>query len=284
MVGSSSEPEDGWSFDREAFDHVSFLVRSENRTAVLAALTRGSHSRQTLQQQADISRPTLARILGAFEERGWVKRSGHTYSATSLGRLVFEQLAGVLEGTAAVTRLEQIIEVIPEEELPADPSVFSEATLTVAEPGSPSRPVRRLATLVEDSSMAAELLPLPPGRPSCEILFEHLAGGGTASVVACPVVISQLGSALETDMESGRSFATDRLTVRAHESVPFRLTILDERVAITTYDRTTGVVTAVCDTAEAAAHQWAADIFERYASASEPRPLPTKARPTISTN
>lgn len=84
----------------EPLDELAFLANSGNRFDVLKQLANEPRSRRELVELTDASRPTVGRILGAFEQRYWVERPGRQYRLTALGRLVmtaFSDVLGVME-------------------------------------------------------------------------------------------------------------------------------------------------------------------------------------------
>lgn len=65
-------------------DDVEYLARSANRVRVLETLAKGPHDRTDLQEKTGAARATLGRILGEFEERGWIRRDGAEYELMPL--------------------------------------------------------------------------------------------------------------------------------------------------------------------------------------------------------
>lgn len=269
MDGCGHDP--GWwrEQDIDAFEPLSYLLRSEHRIAVLEALQQSTQDRTELQATTGVTRPTLARILSAFESRGWIEREASgAYSTTTLGAALAEAVLNAIDTVHIYGRIETVIDVIPGTYLPADPSVFAGADLTVAKPGAPAAPTRRLAALVEQSGTYRECTPIALSQQSQTLLAEHLNNGDKASVVYQPAVIEAL--AVDPNPAVLRALETGQLCVHVHESVPFRLTLLDERAAIARYDESTGAVTALVILARPAALEWAHGIFTSLRSASRP--------------
>jgi len=257
-----------WRTNLEAeFRPLSFLFRSENRIAVLEALHHGPWGRQQLRRISGTSRPTLSRILGELEEYGWVERNGREYTTTTTGSLVIETVLGTLETMGTVSRLESVFRAVPRDDLPGEMSVFSDATVSVAEPGAPTRPIRRLGELLKASETLRELIPLPLGQPYQELLTAHLERGGTAEIVCHVDAIDSLAVSPEATVPT--AIDDGRLTVQIHDAVPFRVISLDDNAVIVDHDERTGAIRAVCEATTPATQQWADTLFERVEAAAE---------------
>jgi predicted transcriptional regulator len=252
------------------FDDLAFLLRTENRVSVLEALARSSWKRGELQKATGTSRPTLARVLTEFEQRDWVIREGGEYRATLTGTLVADTIRTTFRTFVAVDKLGGIADTVPPDVLPADPEIFADVTITTAEPGAPFRPVNRLLTLVEDSETIRELNPSALGHISTDLLNSQVTSDGTPTVVYEPSVVESLQSNTGWRSDDTRTFEDRGLHVRVHESLPFRLSILDERTVIAGYDSSTGTLNKLLETDSDPVRRWALDIFERYHSAAVP--------------
>lgn len=255
--------------DGESFESLSYLLRSEHRVAVLEAVQHSTLNRTELQATTGVTRPTLSRILSSFESRRWITREASgKYTATTIGAMLVEEVLGAMATFRTCGRLESVIETVPRDLLPSDPSNFADAVVTVSKPGAPAGPTRRLASLVEASRTYQECYPMVLGQPSRAILTSHLASEGTATVVVQPAVVE--GLAADPVQSVLDALEADRLDVAVTESVPFRLTILDDRVAIARHDEATGAVTALMDMDRRRAIDWAEGVFESLLDEATP--------------
>jgi predicted transcriptional regulator len=125
-------------------DDVSFLVRSAHRVTVLQTLSAGARSRRDLHETTAIPQPTLGRVLGAFETRGWVERRGREYACTAFGELLCESLRGLLEAVGVCQRLGDVLSRLPADEVDVDLRAFADATVWEPEPGDALAHVRRM--------------------------------------------------------------------------------------------------------------------------------------------
>ncbi|MDX1748216.1 MAG: hypothetical protein R3324_19955 [Halobacteriales archaeon] len=95
----------GGDGDRTPLDDLDHLSRSPHRARVIQLFARGDRTRRGLHEETDIPQPTLGRILGSFQDRGWLTRDGETYSLTVRGELVASGFVDLLEVIETVQRL-----------------------------------------------------------------------------------------------------------------------------------------------------------------------------------
>lgn len=80
-----------------AFELVRFLSRSDHRVTTLRTLAKRSYSRLELQQETNIPRASLARILADMERENLVIHREGTYSITPLGDVLVSGVQSILE-------------------------------------------------------------------------------------------------------------------------------------------------------------------------------------------
>ena len=128
-------------------DDLAFLSRSNHQIAVLGELARGDQTRRELRDATDISRPTLGRILGGCEERGWVATNGsgngQDYSLTALGRVVVDEFSAAMATIETVQQLRTLAPRIPFDELGIDPRALADARVTTPSPTDATAHSRR---------------------------------------------------------------------------------------------------------------------------------------------
>lgn len=173
----------------DALEAIAYLSRSENRVRILEALASGALPRRELEAETGVSRTTLGRILGEFEERGWAERTADgEYVATPLGEHVIATFRPVVEEMAAIQHLGEAVAQLPTEELTIGLEHFDDATVRRPEPNDPLGLVRRLVTLLEDASSFRSFTfiapPVPVGEAmddgvrSGQLTAEHVLAGG----------------------------------------------------------------------------------------------------------
>lgn len=130
--------------DSAPLDDAEFLVRSANRVRVLRRLAAEPADRTALQEATGVSRVTLGRILGDFEDRKWVRRRESLYHLTALGAAVVEGLETFLDATEAAQRLRPVVEYLPTEDLELPLERFHDATVTRPTEAEPAKYLRSL--------------------------------------------------------------------------------------------------------------------------------------------
>jgi predicted transcriptional regulator len=128
-----------------ALDDVAFLALSENRIALLEALSdERTHSRDDLMDDADVSRPTLARILDDRESRAWITQHGQECRITLLGAWVHEEFIELLGTMDAARKLREVIRWLPTDDVDFDVvRRLDEAEFVFATESDPTAPIRR---------------------------------------------------------------------------------------------------------------------------------------------
>lgn len=100
---------------RSSLEEIEFLARSPNRIRVLDALIAEPMERHAIEDETGVSRATLARILNAFEKRGWATRTGRQYEATPVGEYVAREFTDLLTRFEPVPELNEVAQWFPEE-------------------------------------------------------------------------------------------------------------------------------------------------------------------------
>lgn len=263
----------------EPLEEVAFLANSANRIDVLRRLAEEPRSRRELVDATDASRPTVGRVLGEFEQRNWVDRTGRRYELTPLGRLVMGAIDGVLSVMETEQRLRSAVRWIPTERIGFDLELFTDAHVSTPEPGASHRPINRFIELVEraDSTRGFGIGTLAP--MSAETLFRKARSGMETEIIyPAAVLVDNLLLAPDAARDA---IDQGNLSPMVHEDLPCGLYVFDDRVVLGGYDRGTGVLRVVLDTGDPDAIEWADTIYARYraeADPYDPEQLPTVER------
>ena len=250
-----------------ALDDIAFLARSPNRVAALEVLTGGPRERSDLRAELGVSQSTIKRVLGGLTERGWVVNRGGRCEITPLGERVVAGFTSLVETIEAESNLRRVVEWLPTAAPEFDVELFTDGTVTTAEPGAPYRPYGRLMELADETASstirAFGTRPLPGYFEKWDI-----EEGTTSEVIFSPVVVDALRRTQPADtqevLESGR------LVTLVHEDLPCGLVVYEGHVAICGYDRTTGMLHAVIDTDDPAAVEWGEETYETYRREARP--------------
>lgn len=250
----------------EPVSDIAYLARSHHRLTALVALTERPRSRAELCELTDVSASTMRRTLGQFEDWVWIRREGHSYTATRLGAVVASGMEDLVERVETARKLRDLWHWLPDGISECSIETLSAMTTTVAEPDAPYRPVNRFESLLEGTDhlrfVRAEIALVEP-------CFDLLAGlvddGAEVELVARPESHTYF---LSTYPErSAALLRQNNFTVLEHDGLPrYGTGVLDEHVVISRYERDSGTVKALIDTDVPAVREWALSACEAYAS------------------
>lgn len=141
-------------------DTLAFLLRSENRRDVLAAL-RDSRTldRCELVDQVDASRRTVSRVLKTLEEEGYIRNTDNSYRLTSYGGFMINLYQDWKDRTALTDRHSPFLAHVDEEVLDCRLRWFRDAEITIAAEFKPNAPVNRLIELRRDATRIRSVTP-----------------------------------------------------------------------------------------------------------------------------
>jgi predicted transcriptional regulator len=134
-----------------AMDAFGYLLRSDNRVAVLRTLATAPRTRRELADATGATRVTLSRILSEMEERRWVERDGDEFRVTPLGATLAEEVARLERTAETVERLQDVVQWLPLDALDVDVRDFADARVTLADESDPTSPGRRYASVLGDA-------------------------------------------------------------------------------------------------------------------------------------
>jgi predicted transcriptional regulator len=250
---------------------VSFLAASENRVRVLEALAADAHTRSELVDVSDSSRPTVSRILSAFEDRGWITDRDGLYEATALGVIVAAAFADLETAVETAQHLHDVLPYLPVDTMEFDLRHLRDATIVRQSSGDPLAPIRYGMDVIRSSSTAYGV---------SRALMPEMVNVGADTVEREGLDISIVADvrAFKPPDQAGdggyrdaiRRFATDdRIDVYAHADVPHIVGVLDDDVVIlATDDR--GVVYATVVSDDPLVREWADGLYERYRADAVP--------------
>ncbi len=139
-------------------------------------------------------------------------------------------------------------------------------TVTVAEPDSPYRPVNRFESLLRETSELRFLRPeVALMEPCLDVLVHLIDDGVDVTLVDRPSCHTYFFSTYPE--QSSEIVNRDNFTVLEHDDLlPYGIGLLDDRVAISCYERDSGTVHALIDTDVPAVHEWAESVYASYRS------------------
>lgn len=252
----------------ETLAEIEFLALSANRVTVLESLADGRRSRSALAEATGASQATLGRILGDFEDRGWVVRTEGKYAATATGRLVAEGFRDLLDVMAAERDLRDVVAYLPTEAMEFDLRHLADARIVTPTETRPNAPLQRLLELMRaaDSVTAFshalndQSLAVVADRLG-EQEFEAVLTQGAIDALAADETLRERLRRVVSAPSAGIRVAED--------DIPVAVTIADDVVNILVRDDR-GVVQASLDTTDPAVREWAERRYEHYRVHSEP--------------
>ncbi|GAA0234920.1 helix-turn-helix transcriptional regulator [Haladaptatus pallidirubidus] len=235
---------------------------------VLEALVHAPLDRREIEAELGVSRATSHRFTRWLGEHDLAEKVDGRFRLTGYGQVVTEEVRRFERNLATAERLAPLLESICQshQEFVIEP--FGDATVTVASPADPYRPVQRFLTLLDKSDTlrgfnTTHMVPLSLGAFH-EQLFENI----DTEIIYLPDAVEKL---VETYPEPATA-ALERghLKLRTREALPYGLAIFDDRVGIGGYDERTGTMQVFVDSETAIARKWAERVYGVYRERSEP--------------
>ena len=235
---------------------------------VLEALLDGPLDRGEIEARLDVSRATSHRFVRWLESEGYAEKVDGRYRLTGRGEVVAEEVLRFEANVRTADRLAPLLEAVCADHREFVVEPFVDATVTVADPTDPYRPVHRFRSLVGDSETfrgfnTTHMVPLALGE-----FHDQVFSGTDTEIVYLPDVATTL---FETYPERATE-AVERghLTLRTREALPYGLALFDERVGVGGYDESTGQMRVFVDTDAPIAREWAERVYRSVRSDSRP--------------
>lgn len=235
---------------------------------VLEALLEKPLDRGEIEERLDVSRATSHRFTQWLDEQGLVEKVEGRYRLTGKGEMLAEEVLRFEANVRTAHRMAPILDYVCEDHQEFVVEPFIDATVTVAEPEDPYRPVERFIALVNESDTfrgfnTTHMAPLVLGE-----FHQQVFDGADTEIIYLPHIVEKL---FETYPEQA-THALDRghVTFRTRSDLPYGLAIFDDRVGIGGYDEETGLMPVFVDTDSPIARQWAERVYESVRADSDP--------------
>jgi len=199
-------------------EDIRFLADSENRFTALEALAADPRTRSELRSATGASSATVSRLLGDFEDRGWVARDGNRYALTPLGEYVASAFVDLHDQMTTAGELRELLPWFPlgELDVEVDLDVLTGATVTAATPENPMAPVARVLEIERESSRTSTLANKFP-EPCIDARHEAVVGRAqTCELVTTRAVVESVIASACVD-EFADIVAADSCTVYVHD-------------------------------------------------------------------
>ncbi len=216
-----------------AFEEIAYLARSEHRSAVLDRLGDGQFEPNELVELTGASRPTVGRILGELEDRGWAERSGGGYVATPAGKAITSEFKPFREAVEAILRLGDAVDWLPRKEFPIELRHFKTATVQALGEDDPVKALEFVTELLRDASTWRVLTNLMAPSKKREAMLQGVRAGRLESV---NVLTGEVLDRLLADPEREawlRNYVDAGATVGRYDgAIPCNLFVIDSLVLI----------------------------------------------------
>ncbi|MDZ5811700.1 transcriptional regulator [Halorubrum sp. AD140] len=251
--------------DRVDTDLLGDIVR---HGPVLEILLEQPLDRREIEQRLDVSRATSHRYTQWLDEQEFVEKVDGRFQLTWRGAVIAEEVLRFEANVRTAHRMTPLLDAVCGDHRDFVLEPFVDATITVAEPGDPYRPVERFVSLVSESETfrgfnTTHMAPLALGE------FHHRAfDEADTEIIYLPYIVEKL---LETYPERAReAIERGHLALRTRDELPYGLALFDERVGIGGYDETTGLMQVFVDTDDPIACEWAERVYASVRADSNP--------------
>ena len=244
-------------------ENVSFLVRSENRVAVLDALATGSAVRGELGESTGIGRITLSRVLRDFTERGWIICENDQYALTSVGKLVHAAFEELLDAMAIAEEFGTVADLVPMDD-DFDLGWLSDANKFVSTASDPFRPLRRAIEGLESTTTLTLLTNATAGE-TIEVMWQRATAGELViEAVLDDSTLKRIIQNPDTHRLLLELLERDSVQINRYDgTVPYILAVLDDRVHLGLSDAEGGNVVLI-ESSNTEVRAWASRTFETY--------------------
>ncbi len=204
----------------------------------------------------------MARRAGIRREGRW------PIQLTWRGAVIAEEVLRFEANVRTAHRMTPLLDAVCEDHRDFILEPFVDATITVAEPDDPYKPIERFIALVSKSDTfrgfnTTHMAPLILGEFHQQVFEET-----DTEIVYLPHIVEKL---FETYPERAQeAIDSGHLALRTRDELPYGLALFDERVGIGGYDETTGLMQVFVDTDAPIAWEWAERVYASVRADSNP--------------
>ena len=207
-----------------------------SRDDILGALASGPRDIRDLRDDLDCSRSTAYKAVRELQSRELVEGSDGGYELTLLGRMLYRRYRTFIAETGDVLDYRALLSALPPD-LPLDPSVFSNATVFVADRMSPDKPVDALESFIGEAERFRCFTPVQRARYHAyaqDLIESEVRIEMVTKSEVIEYAIANHPDEMRTILESDTTthYETD-------DPLPFGLVVVDEpqhRIGVTLYD------------------------------------------------
>lgn len=237
-----------------------FLLDIVRQGPMLNALREGPVDRRSLEERLGISKSTSHRNTSSLAEQGLLRRSNDEYTLTEYGQAVADVVTTFEADMETTLRLAPLFDAVDGIDPRCPLDAFADATVTVADRGDPFAPLARFVSLVRETSSLQMVDSYAIAPTYIDEVHGRVLDGLETQVIERPDVAEDIMK--HYPAKCVQLCASEYLTMKVIEDVPFGLILLDRRVGIGVRDPTTGVPRTFVDTDDEEARNWAESLFD----------------------
>lgn len=240
-----------------------FLFEVVRRAPMLTALQEEeSLDQRDLQQRLGIAKSTSHRNTKSLVERGMLRKSSNEYILTEFGQAVADVVATFKADMRTTVRLAPLFEAVSGTQPPCPIEAFSDATVTTSDRGDPFGPLAQFVSLVQETDSLRMFDSYAVAPTYMDEIHGRVLDGLETEVIERPDVAEEIME--NYPRKCIQLCASEFLTMKLHDDLPFGLILLDHRIGIGVRDPETGAPWAFIDTDADEARAWAETIYESY--------------------
>lgn len=229
---------------------------------MLAALREGPLARHELETRLDISKSTAHRNTKSLAERGLLEKSDGDFVLTEFGRAVADVVAAYEKEMDTTVRLAPVLEAVSGTDPPCPIKDFADATVTSADRGDPFGPLARFVSLVAETDSLRMFDSYAIAPTYIDEIHGRVRNGMRTEVIERPDIAEDVME--HYPAKCVQLCASEHLSMKIREDLPFGLVILDDRIGLGVRDGETGAPMAFVDTDSTEAREWAETTFDAY--------------------
>lgn len=251
----------------DPFEGINFLIRSENRVAVLETLADEPRTERELVDAAGVTDVTAGRVLEDFQQRGWINADGDTYATTRLGDILAEDYERLANSMEVARRLGPVRDLLPVEQMDFDLRRLGTARITDPDDFDALRTLNRSIDLLRQADRVAVLMPVATAvRMLDRAIHEEVLSDNTEFEAILPQnylrTLEDRPALRELYREMARSGAELYRTTDPSD-FEFSVGMYDDLAAIAGFDEN-GTLRVGIESRDELVYQWVQDTYETH--------------------
>lgn len=242
-----------------------FQIEVVKRAPLLEALRSQPKSLGELDDALEMSRSTIHRALGTFEDLNVVRKTDTEYALTGFGRTITGRTGEFSTDLATAWDLDEFLNAVDGDGLDVPMEHFADAEVIRPEPQKAHRGVKRIIELIEEVDslrMFSNILsPL-----YVDVAAREMIDGTEIEVIFDDRLRYPLQ--LEYAEDAVEAFRTGRFEVYFRADVPFELFIANDRMAMAAHNQD-AIPRMFVETDDDDAVSWAKDLYLRHREAAD---------------